>query len=154
MRITAGDLSISTARSRVTLSFSFIIRITSPAGHNIRLPGSPALHASVSTLLITSRGADGVKRKPGHWFSPKMLTRTHVSCCSIRRTADRMRKHPGEPGSSQRMPASGQTQHWNSQTVGLRTASGHASCLSGSCHHEADVVWPACPYCHIHVNLY
>ena len=26
------------------------------------------LRASVSTLLISSRGADGVKRKPGHWF--------------------------------------------------------------------------------------
>ena len=104
------------------------------------LPGFAAFRASVSTLInSTSRGADGVKRKPGHWFPPKMLTRTRFSLLC-----------PSECGGSEeeasRIPSTEEqllgelniafANGWSADCVRL------AICLVGSCLCEVGVVWP------------
>jgi hypothetical protein len=101
-----------------------------------------ALRASVSTLLISSRGADGVKRKPGHWFPFLKISdsqsRTRFSfpappvVCGWRIGRGRLPILSNEDQLFDKLNIEF-TNGWSADCVR------HTTCLSGSCLHE--VMW-------------
>jgi hypothetical protein len=143
----ADGLSFSTAATRVQLSFLSVPRITCRQGTTSD-SHTPVLRASVSTLLISSRGAHGVKRKPGHWCSILTPADSHVVFFF---SVGGWRIGRGSlPIPSNEDQLLGKlnlalTNDWSADCVRLTVS------LAGSCLHEYNKVW-AC--CHTLVILY